>query len=247
MSSFRLSKRKSDQRASSRDGDPSLTVARVRDADRPETPATSASDHDLFHAGIRALYGQLCSFESRTGGAVRSLGVTSCYRHEGKSTVAAHLAAVAAESRQVLLIDANIARPLVHRAMQEVIRPGIELQTEPIVAAETVECPPIMSTHVLPARKIGGQPTIEETRDLLHALSAEFDLVTVDLPPLDVAGALEWAPLLDGIVLVVEAECVRWQVAARGIALLEQTGGQVLGTVINKRRDYIPQWLYRRL
>ena len=89
--------------------------------------------------------------------------------------------------------------------------------------------------------------TIEETRCLLQSLAAKFDLLIVDLSPLDVAGALEWATLLDGIVIVVEAERVRWQMAARSIAVLEQAGGNVLGTVINKRRDYVPQWLYHRI
>ena len=69
----------------------------------------------------------------------------------------------------------------------------------------------------------------------------------LDLPPLDSTNVLDWAPLLDGVVLVIESERVRWQVAARGIELLEQAGSQVLGTVINKQQEYIPQWLYQRL
>jgi Mrp family chromosome partitioning ATPase len=64
---------------------------------------------------------------------------------------------------------------------------------------------------------------------------------------LDCTGVLDWAPLVDGVVLVVESERVRWQVAARGIELLEQAGTQVLGTVINKQREYIPEWLYQQL
>ena len=247
MFSFRMSKQVSDKRALPNGEVPPLALVGVRKSERPKTPPTEATDDDPFHAGIRALFGQLCSCNSRAGGPLRSLGVTSCYRHEGKSTVAAHLAAVAVESRHVVYFDANAPRPLVHHAMQDVARRGIGPVNGAQLKSETLRQPRIVPTAVLPSRGNAGHPTIDETRDLLQALTGEFDLLIVDLPPLDAAGALEWAPLLDGTLLVVEAERVRWQVAARGIALLEQAGGHVLGTVINKRRDYIPPWLYRRL
>jgi Mrp family chromosome partitioning ATPase len=169
--------------------------------------------------------------------------VTSCYRREGRTTVAAHLADVVSQGRRVLFLDANVPRPVVHRAMQEAARAGISLANG---AAQTRQaCAGASSAS--PARRVVAPPMLHETRDLLQSLCAQFDLVVVDLPPLCAAEALEWAPLLDGILLVAQSERVRWQVAAQGIAVLEQSGGRVLGAILNKRRNYIPHWLYRRL
>lgn len=245
MSKFRLGHRASKSKTVVDEEQPSLALVRAQQAGASHARPDDGMD-DEFHAGIRTLYGQLWSCESAAQRPLRSIGVTSCYRGEGKTTVATHLAAIAAESQRVLLIDASASRPLVHRAMQDVARPNVAEPSNAIATTEPTSKPPIVPT-VLPPLTTGVQPSIADTGDLLGALAEEFDLLVVDMSPLDAAAALEWAPLLDGIVLVIEAERVRWQVAARGIALLEQAGSNVLGTVINKRRNYIPGWLYRRL
>jgi Mrp family chromosome partitioning ATPase len=157
------------------------------------------------------------------------------------------MAAVAAEAQRVLCVNAHASRALVHRALEQIELPchgqssGVSLRSD---TPRQLSSTPSSETA---SATISSQPTLDGTRDLLQRLGRAFDLVIVDLPPLDAAGALEWAPLLDGTVLVVEAERVRWQMAARGVALLHQAGATVLGTVINKRRDHIPQWLYQRL
>ena len=53
--------------------------------------------------------------------------------------------------------------------------------------------------------------------------------------------------MVDGVVLVVEAEKTRWPVALNVKEKTEQGGGRVLGVVFNKRKYYIPEWLYRRI
>jgi Mrp family chromosome partitioning ATPase len=49
------------------------------------------------------------------------------------------------------------------------------------------------------------------------------------------------------VLFVVEAERGRKEAVAAGIAKLEWAGLQVLGTVLNKRRKYVPSALYRAL
>ncbi len=83
---------------------------------------------------------------------------------------------------------------------------------------------------------------------VLSALRARFALIVFDAPPADVApDAFALASRSDGVVLVVEAERTRWQVADAVRARLEEQGGRILGAVLNKRRFYIPGWIYRRL
>jgi Mrp family chromosome partitioning ATPase len=48
------------------------------------------------------------------------------------------------------------------------------------------------------------------------------------------------APLVDGVILVVEADVTPVAVANRAVELIRDTGANLLGVVLNKRRDYIP-------
>jgi Mrp family chromosome partitioning ATPase len=241
MSSFSVSNLISDERRPPKNGEPAVGLVRIPTVDQGGEPSNAFSGCDSFSAGIRALDGQLTSCESPAGKRIRTIGVTSCYDGEGKSTVAAHFASLAAETRRVLLIDAAGSPVVVRRAMQDVVRAGgASGQALGIPAMRPQPSNGDRSTTSLPEK-----PAPAPTKELLTLLAVKFDLIVVDLPRVDAAEVYEWAPLLDGVVLIVEAECVRWQVAARGIALLRQTGTQVLGTIINKRRDYIPSWLYQ--
>jgi Mrp family chromosome partitioning ATPase len=55
------------------------------------------------------------------------------------------------------------------------------------------------------------------------------------------------AALMDGVVLVVEAEKTRWEVANKVREALVQADANVLGVILNKRRFHIPEWLYKTL
>lgn len=246
MSNRQLSQQVLNPTAAPANGKPSAIPLREQRLEQYRHVAEEGVQNNPFQVGLRMLCGQLCAHAGRSGGPLRSVGITSCHAAEGRTTIALHLAALAAESRKVSYLSANAPRGQVQQAMREALQwaahhsNGNGRQVKSGV-------PGAIPTLATATPHASGRPAFDETSNLLQSLFAEFDLVVVDLPPLGVASVLEWAPLLDGVVLVVEAERVRWQTAAREIATLEQAGGQVLGTVINKRRDYIPQWLYHRL
>ena len=64
---------------------------------------------------------------------------------------------------------------------------------------------------------------------IVEDLRAEFELVLFDLPSLNQSRQLRIGTLLDGVVLVVEAERVQWEVAQRATATLKSTGVNLLG------------------
>jgi Mrp family chromosome partitioning ATPase len=75
---------------------------------------------------------------------------------------------------------------------------------------------------------------------LLDGLKAEFALLVVDLPPADHAGFVPpLAGLLDGALLVVEAERTRGEAARRQKDLLAAAGARLLGAVLNKNRRFL--------
>lgn len=84
--------------------------------------------------------------------------------------------------------------------------------------------------------------------ELMQALRQEFTLVLLDAPPFsESSDALLAAPETDGIVMIVEADSTRWQVAENVREKLAMQGGRILGVILNKRRFYIPSFIYRRM
>lgn len=82
---------------------------------------------------------------------------------------------------------------------------------------------------------------------MVERLSASFELVILDLPPVStsvIGPAVSKA--LDGVVLVVEAERTRSLSVRATQKTIQVHGGTVLGVVLNKRRSHLPKFLYRQ-
>jgi Mrp family chromosome partitioning ATPase len=89
---------------------------------------------------------------------------------------------------------------------------------------------------------------MDRVRSMVSSVSAGFELVILDLPPVNasvIGPAL--AKAVDGVVLVVEAERTRAQSVRATHKTLEMYGANVLGVVMNKRRFHIPSFIYRHL
>ena len=75
-----------------------------------------------------------------------------------------------------------------------------------------------------------------------------FDLVLWDMPPVTASpAALLLARHVDGIVLLAQANRTRRQVALNSVQRLQESGGNVLGVVLNRTLNFVPNWLYRLL
>lgn len=75
-----------------------------------------------------------------------------------------------------------------------------------------------------------------------------FPIVALDSPPpFEAPEALALARAADGTVLVIGAGTTPQSRAAATKSAIERSGGQLIGCVLNRRRDYIPLWLRRRL
>ncbi len=177
--------------------------------------------------------------------AIRTLGLTSCRLGEGVSTVAAHLAtsAAAREEGKVVLVDANLRRPAVTRIFGVPDSPGL---VECVIGDEPVEealQPTMMENlHVLAAGKLHGSPArvydAESLLDVVADLAGNSVLTIFDLPPVrQVSCANRLSAALDGIVLVVEAESVPWEMALRVKEILNRAGAKIVGAILNKRRE----------
>lgn len=85
-------------------------------------------------------------------------------------------------------------------------------------------------------------------RDFWDKLRERFDMVLFDTAPLPSSSeALGVAKFVDGTILVLEAEKTRWPAAENVRDRVRESGGNVLGTIFNKRRYHIPEAIYKRL
>ena len=83
---------------------------------------------------------------------------------------------------------------------------------------------------------------------LFNRLRTVFNVIIIDCPPaLSAAGYVSASALADSCLLVVEADRTRVPVVRRAMEEIEAAGGKLQGVVLNKRKHYIPSWIYRRL
>ena len=88
----------------------------------------------------------------------------------------------------------------------------------------------------------------DRMKERMSELRSEFSFVLLDAPPLNTyADALVLGRLVDGVVLVLEANATRREVAVRIAESLRAANIQVLAAVLNKRTFPIPWALYKRL
>ncbi len=183
---------------------------------------------------------------------LRSLGVTSCFRGEGVTTAALHQAAAAAADPEarVLLVDGNLAFPALPRHLQLAAAPGLaECLLEGAEVDGAVQPSSLGNLWVMAAGRLRGSPAraydSPHFAPLVKELGNQFDLVVFDLPAADrVSCVFRLAGLLDGVVLVMEAQRTSWEVARRVKEVLHCGGARLLGAVLNKSRDDLPGWLY---
>ncbi|HZG93117.1 MAG TPA: CpsD/CapB family tyrosine-protein kinase [Mycobacteriales bacterium] len=169
------------------------------------------------------------------------LAVTSSQPGEGKSTIAsAYAAAVARLETDVLLIDADLRRPGIHRylglgaspGLAEVLRGKSTLRTA--VRPGPVARMSVLTTTVDPD---AGDLLARRCAEVLAEARALYGVVIVDCPPL-LAGddARTLATQADGVLLVA-ATGVLVQSVAEASLILEALDARVLGVVLNRFRE----------
>ena len=83
---------------------------------------------------------------------------------------------------------------------------------------------------------------------LMQEALKSYDTVIIDAPPIVLSPETPpLAPFVDGVVLVVHSGRTKRETIDRSIKQIRQFQGRVLGVVLNRKRYYIPRFIYRRL
>jgi protein-tyrosine kinase len=191
----------------------------------------------------------------------RSVLIVGSRSNEGASTIARELAKATSLQleKNVLLIDLDRSRPEHHIYTHSKTGSGIVEQspgTGVTTAQDSTEHPlhqvEESSLYVMPLfqRTMITPRTIESAKGgaFWEPLKERFDLIIVDSPPVMLyPDGPAIVSKVDGVILVVEAEKTKWQVALSVKEKIIKSGGNIIGIVFNKRKYYIPQYIYKYL
>jgi capsular exopolysaccharide synthesis family protein len=195
--------------------------------------------HDFGEAyrSIRtSLAGQL------TGPGARVVAVASSQPLEGKTTTAVNMAmALAVGGARVLLIDADMRRPSVHKALRMTNDRGLSQ----LLAGQARMREVVQRTHdpnllTITAGRTPANPSELLASDRMRALlsgleTGPFDWVIIDTPPvLAVTDAVILAPLVGAVTFVIGAEMTRWRLAERAVETLLSSNPRQVLAVLNK-------------
>jgi uncharacterized protein involved in exopolysaccharide biosynthesis/Mrp family chromosome partitioning ATPase len=177
------------------------------------------------------------------------IGITSCIRGAGVSTIATGLALELSRAgdRPVLLISSgeNSSLPKIFG-----VNPFAGITDEGSPPGDTTALVQ-RNVYFVPAEETGKEwagatPAQRFAEMIPFVRNGNSRFVIVDLPPVDETSlALRVGRLLDGVVLVIPSEKVNRHAAIHAVEELERSGIKVIGTILNQRRQYIPEWLYR--
>jgi len=165
--------------------------------------------------------------------------VTSSVPQEGKSTVAANLAAAIAQMEStVLLIDADLHRPVQHKLWELNNSQGLSNliieQTETnIIVNQVMDNLDVLTSGVVPPSPASLLDS-KRMSTLIETFAASYNYVIIDAPSLTVAAdAATLGQMADGVLLVVRPGVVDSISAAFAKEFLEKSGQNVLGQVVN--------------
>ena len=208
--------------------------------DRGESPVLARMAPINFREAIRSLRTSVAFSNTAEGVAV--VLVTSAQPREGKTTTACNLANALAEGgARVLLVDADLRRPGVHRAFGLENPYGLsEFLSGQIEIGQSVQRLASPDLWIMTAGSVPSNPSELLASGRMDALMTQvrtgpFDWVIIDTPPvLAVTDASILARSVSGVAFVLGAEMTRSRLAERAIQTLAASKPNLLGAVLNR-------------
>jgi len=177
---------------------------------------------------------------AKGGTTFRTLLLTSPTAGEGKSTTAANLAVAFAQTgKKVLLVDADLRRPMLHTMFRMDPGAGLtELVTGKANLQKAARQTSVENLEVITSGDIPPNPSevlgSDEMREFVAATSKKYDMVLFDASPvLAVTDPAVISTMTDGTIMVVSAGTTRMEDLDQAVELVEGVGGKVAGVVLN--------------
>jgi succinoglycan biosynthesis transport protein ExoP len=211
---------------------------------------TQVRPHSQMAESYRALRTSLLL--SNLGAPPKVIMITSALPQEGKTTTSINCAVVLAQKGiRVLLIDADLRRPSIHKTLGMGPRSGLSnVLTGSATLQQTITRSPVLpNLAVLPAGTPPPNPAellaSTNMRDVLEELRGQYDHIVMDTPPtLSVTDAVVLSPRADAVILVIRSGQTTKQALRRCRDVLIQVNAKVSGVLLNAVDLSSPDYYY---
>ncbi len=187
---------------------------------------------------------------------MKKIAITSSGPFEGKTTVSINLALTMAETgKRVLLIDADLRKPKVHKTLKMPSEPGISnvLTQQEDLTNVIKKVPNFDSLDVVTCGVIPPNPTellgSHQMEAFIASIEDDYDYIIFDTPPIGlVADTAVLSKMLDGVIWVVSYGVTVKETAHFAKDTLDSVSANVIGCVFNrvKADSYGNRGYYRR-
>ena len=189
---------------------------------------------------------------SNLGAPPKVIMVTSALPQEGKTTTSINTAVVLAQKDvRVLLIDADLRRPSIHKTLGMGPRTGLSnvLTGSTTLERAITHTPILPNLFVLPAGTPPPNPAellaSSNMRDVLNQLREQYDHIVVDTPPaLSVTDAVALSQRADAVVLVIRSGQTTKPALRRARDVLTRVNAKVVGVLLNAVDLSSPDYYY---
>ncbi|MFO7914276.1 MAG: CpsD/CapB family tyrosine-protein kinase [Candidatus Krumholzibacteriales bacterium] len=187
----------------------------------------------------------------------RVVMITSSIAGEGKTTITGFLARVIAsnEMESVLLVDCAVKNSRLGKLFGVEKDKGIidylleEAEIKDIITNADHGALDIVNTGII-RKESTIQPLFnsDRMRFFINQMAEKYDYVLFDTSPvLDAPETSILSPQMDGVVLVVRAGKTKREVIKRAMMMLNKQGGNLIGSVLNRKLYHIPEFIYKRV
>ncbi|MCA9140729.1 MAG: polysaccharide biosynthesis tyrosine autokinase [Planctomycetales bacterium] len=173
-------------------------------------------------------------------GNLKTIGFTSPMQGDGKSTIMSNFAVSFAQvDLRVLVVDADLRRPSVHRYFSVPKAVGLcDILEATATIEDAIKPTSIENVSVITAGSNTKVPAellqSERLDEVLEELKNDYDVILLDLPPvLAVSDPVVVLPRLDGSILVVRVSRARRDEVLNTMRRIKESGGNFVGWMLN--------------
>jgi non-specific protein-tyrosine kinase len=185
---------------------------------------------------------------------LKTIVVTSPSPEDGKTTVVANLANVVSQNnRKVVLVDADLRKPRIHKILELSNRTGL---TDYFLSSQdhlsgVIKKTPSRNLFAITSGNLPPNPSellgSDRMMEIVNLLAPHFNTIFYDTPPLlAVTDALVLAPRMDGVILVVDPRQTKRGAIKHAIEQLRQVNANLLGVVLNNVKVGRSHYYYNR-
>ncbi len=184
----------------------------------------------------------------------KSYVITSAIDSEGKTLTSLNLAMAMAHdlnNKSVLLIDADMRKGGMAKYLGLKSHPGLSELLQDKAESESIFVNPgTENLTIVLSGKTTRKPSellnSKKMEQLLSMFKSKFDYIFIDTPPvMSVTDACILGPMVDGVLLVIQAGRTQRDVVKHAESRLYQARAKTIGYVMTNLEYHLPHYLYR--